>query len=405
MENKNKLFLKEVTLAGYKSIIDVTIQLQKGLNVIIGKNAAGKTNFLTFLDKTLSLKYNDLPNFSSNLLFQNAKEISIKAKKNLEIEDIFKPSSLFPKVHTTLTISKKIIKNKKGQEESDIHEILSENSVIFDSTFLCHGIPKEYLIVDQPFSFKVEDKVKGSADLFKVVRDNSAPYFVRNIMINILYTVFNNYDKLKEFSDIENIKKSFTDAFKNIEELKFVLNKYSPIEDLKFSDNYNLFLSEDRQSYSLNNLFLEFKVEGNWLPYSNLSDGTKRLFYIISEVYDNYNDLTPELINFLSRKSEISRIILIEEPELGLHPHQFHKLMEFIKEECEKKQIIITTHSPQALDAIDENELNRIIIAYATNYKEGTKLRHLSDLELAKAHAYIKDDFLSDYWLYSDLEK
>ena len=101
----------------------------------------------------------------------------------------------------------------------------------------------------------------------------------------------------------------------------------------------------------------------------------------------------------------INRIIFIEEPELGIHPHQFHKLLEFLKEESENKQIIITTHSPQSLDVLNFNELDRIIIAYSTNIKEGTKLRHLNENEVLKANEYIKEDFLSDYWLYSDLEK
>ena len=150
-----------------------------------------------------------------------------------------------------------------------------------------------------------------------------------------------------------------------------------------------------------------FKIEGNWLPFSNLSDGTKRLFYIISEVFENDENpnIRPTNVDRYAGQTEISRIILIEEPELGIHPHQFHKLMEFLKIESERKQIIVTTHSPQALDSINQNELNRIIIAYSTNSKEGTKLRHLNENELIKANEYIKDDFLSDYWLYSDLEK
>ena len=103
--------------------------------------------------------------------------------------------------------------------------------------------------------------------------------------------------------------------------------------------------------------------------------------------------------------SDDNLIILIEEPELGIHPHQFKKLMDFLIEESRSKQIIITTHSPQSLDSLDENELNRIIIAYSTNSESGTQLRHLDEREISKAHQYIKDDFLSDYWLYSDLEK
>ena len=40
------LYLKRVQLSGYKSIEEVEIEFQKGFNIIIGKNAAGKTNFV-----------------------------------------------------------------------------------------------------------------------------------------------------------------------------------------------------------------------------------------------------------------------------------------------------------------------------------------------------------------------
>ena len=149
-------------------------------------------------------------------------------------------------------------------------------------------------------------------------------------------------------------------------------------------------------------MFLEFLIDGNWHPFSNLSDGTKRLFYIITEVaFDSpfyflgYGILAPNLNN-------INRIILIEEPELGVHPHQLHELMLFLKEQSQHKQIIITTHSPQVLDILDKDELG-IIASYEKG--EGTKLRHLDDQEIAKAQQYMEEDYLSDYWRFSDLEK
>lgn len=401
---ENNLYLKEVTLSGYKSINYVNIEFQKGLNIIIGKNAAGKTNFLKFLSKALKLKYDELNNFSSDLIFQNGKEVSFKSFRSIQIDELLKKTTLSSKVESILYINNKIIKDKKGSEETDIYDKFRQHKIIFDNTFLCHGLPKDYLIIDKPFSFIVDKKNKLSNDLYKIFSESSFPYFIRCITLDLVLEALQLNDN--DF-ELESIKKVFTNVLKKIEGINFVLNKYSPIENIRFSENFNIFLNEDKESFTLNNLFLEYKIDGNWLPFSNLSDGTKRLFYIISEVFENdkNKNIRSTSINRYSSQSEISRIILIEEPELGIHPHQFHKLMEFLKEESRNKQIIITTHSPQALDSIDNNEFNRIIIAYSTNPKEGTKLRHLNDEELIKANAYIQDEFLSDYWLYSDLEK
>jgi predicted ATP-dependent endonuclease of OLD family len=175
------------------------------------------------------------------------------------------------------------------------------------------------------------------------------------------------------FDDNE-MKNDFKHVFRNLENLKPILKQYTPIEDFRFSNNYNIFIDEEKENCTITNLYLEFKIDGNWLPFSSLSDGTKRLFYIISEVNDNTGNLIGRMTNnrLFKLQNEISRIILIEEPELGIHPHQFHQLMQFLKIESETKQIIITTHSPEALNVLNANELNRIIIASIENTKEGT---------------------------------
>jgi predicted ATPase len=117
-----------------------------------------------------------------------------------------------------------------------------------------------------------------------------------------------------------------------------------------------------------------------------LSDGTKRLFYLITEV-----TLT-------------NGIVLLEEPELGVHPHQLHQIMLFLKEQAEDKQIILTTHSPQVLDVLNSDELDRIIIA-EVHKEKGSQFRHLDEKTTAKAKYYLEDEgFLSDFWRYSTLE-
>ena len=97
-------------------------------------------------------------------------------------------------------------------------------------------------------------------------------------------------------------------------------------------------------------------------------------------------------------------LVLVEEPELGVHPHQFDKIMTFLKEQAEDKQIIVSTHSPQALNHLTVDELDHLMIAKFDN-KKGTQIKHLTPAQTKKAKAYInKVGFFSDYWLLSDLE-
>jgi predicted ATPase len=88
---------------------------------------------------------------------------------------------------------------------------------------------------------------------------------------------------------------------------------------------------------------------------------------------------------------------------LGVHPDQFHLIMNFLKEQAEDKQIIMSTHSPEALNILEPDELGNIIV---TKYdkKKGTTMSHLNKKQVEKAKAYMKELDLSDYWLSSDLE-
>jgi predicted ATP-dependent endonuclease of OLD family len=77
--------------------------------------------------------------------------------------------------------------------------------------------------------------------------------------------------------------------------------------------------------------------------------------------------------------------------------------MTILKEQSQYKQIILTTHSPDVLDVLTINELDRIFVCKLNN--EGTKLYKLDEKRRLKAKAYMTEvDYLSSYWRMSDLE-
>lgn len=398
MENNH--YLKNVKFSGYKSIIDVDVCFEDGLNIIIGKNAAGKTNFLKFLSEVLDFSYDNLINFSSILTFRGNEKLIIKSKR-----EITEDNSEFTKRVSQSEVDTEVVLGDDIIEIEDLHKrgldaLFKKNDISISTTFVKHGIPENYYLVDASFSFKI-DKTGFPVDLISKVLDSNTPYFIKNLLAKFIFShIGGNRDEL----DVELIKNRIIDDFKEVEKIKELLIKFSPIEDIRFNKNVNIFLDEDAEGYTVNNLFIEFQIQGSWHPFENLSDGTKRLFYIISEIG------FPGKLHFNGggfgfNDDENKRIILIEEPELGVHPHQLMRLMEFLKIESQKKQIIVTSHSPIILDVLEENELNRIIIAFSDSKKEGTKLRHLSEPEKSKAKSYLESDFLSDYWKYSDLEK
>ncbi|GJN62051.1 AAA family ATPase [Elizabethkingia anophelis] len=391
------MYLRNAKLSGYKSIHNTDVEFNKDINIIIGKNAVGKTNFLSFLNKTLVFDFKGLTNFESILTFESKVAIKISAKRNIEMKNIIENFNIVD-VNSKIRIGNKTIKLRN----EDKYSILLENNIKYNSTFICHGIPKKLPIISTPLDFKFEIE-KLSIDILDVYSNEDSPFFLRTIALELLF----NSMQIKAL-DEDLIKNQYNALFEKFYEINSVLKKYSPIQEIRFSDNYNVFFN-DSNEITISNLFIEYKIDGQWLSFANLSDGTKRLFFIISEIFDSYNSLERSFVfsGLIVGRQDVCRIILLEEPELGIHPHQFHKLMEFIKLESKSKQIIITTHSPQALDSLSENELDRIILAYtsANNSTKGTQFRRLNENELHKAKEYIDENFLSDYWLYSDLEK
>jgi len=61
-KHTNPAYISHVHLKGYKSIIDTEVELHPGLNIIIGPNGSGKTNFLEYLYNIILLQNNEIPN-------------------------------------------------------------------------------------------------------------------------------------------------------------------------------------------------------------------------------------------------------------------------------------------------------------------------------------------------------
>lgn len=375
-------YISSVNLSGYKSINDVSIDFVDGLNILIGKNAAGKSNFISFLNKFLNLDLDHLFQFNGNVKVKNSKSIN-----EIDIKRSFRVIKSNDKIEKKLSIE---VNNKKISSV----ELLNKKYILPLITFTKNEGIQTYPFLNELVSFKTSKSDAFDTNLLDDFPYEGQPNFIVKFLLDLFHNLFKSYLWGNGIESDVNI---------NIETIKSVINKvseeneivvkylrnYTPINNFRLSPNFNV--SENEQEVYVSNLIFEFKINGIWYNYNDLSDGTKRLFHIISD-----------LISLKSNEGR-ERIALIEEPELGIHPHQYFKLLQFLKQESKNFQIIITTHSPQSLNILDNDELNRIVLV--ENKENKTVLRHLTNEEKEKAIAYKKDNmYLSDYWLYSDLE-
>jgi predicted ATPase len=121
---------------------------------------------------------------------------------------------------------------------------------------------------------------------------------------------------------------------------------------------------------------LEWREKGHdtYFDSFNLSDGTLRFICLAT----------------LLLQPNPPGTIIIDEPELGLHPFAIEKLAALIKSASEKSQIIITT---QSINLLDQFSVNDIIVVDKPN--EQSQFRRLNK---SKLESWLKDYSLGQLW-------
>ena len=115
---------------------------------------------------------------------------------------------------------------------------------------------------------------------------------------------------------------------------------------------------------------------------SDLSDGTLRFLILVAVL----------------ASSKPPPLIAIDEPETGLHPSMLPLVAELAADAARRTQVILTTHSPQFLNAFKE----RADITTIVEWKEGkTQLHRLPERELAR---WLEHYQLGDLMLSGELE-
>lgn len=367
------------------------------LNIIIGKNGSGKTNFLSFLYNVLQLDFKSLGIFSFQIELGGEHSCEISASQGLKtITNKSKPLSRFFISDPLITF-----KSEQGYKTfPSAKEFQNEMPMLLEGVqLISHGIDKEGfdLLLNTPLGFSIKLENGTSEDLlFQASSKNS--FFITSVFTSLLLKIY-SLDKEKSFSEgllDQVINFTFDDILENINS---DISVYLPIEKVRLNPNYKFYEDLENSSLKVEGILLDFYVNGSWLPFSSLSDGTKRLFYIYAEIL-----ISGHFDNRLKLMPAKDKIILLEEPELGIHPHQFHLVMLFLQRVSKHNQLIVTTHAPQALNLFTIEELDAIHIC-TFNANEGTRVKKLSKEQVAKAKYFMEDMYLSDYWMNSDLEE
>ena len=282
------------------------IEFSKQVNIIVGKNAIGKTTLLQAI--TLGLLEENL--WDARQLKYN-KYIT---KNENEAEIVIGHNG-----------SKKVVKIKKDDREIDNNYFIP-----FILAYGSNFFTKYDLSVD------------------KIVED------ILNETINekIAYSIFEDY--VDEFWNplkiLSNLDKSSHDKAKNKKDIIFdTINK--------FLEEYSLVKDEDSSAY-----FFQKENDKTKLSLDELSEGYRGNVLLITDILIKVLGVgyEPKMGDEENEKNWIEGIILIDEFDKHLHPRWQSKLVSKLTEVFPKIQFIMTTHNPMSILDREADEITMI---------------------------------------------
>jgi AAA15 family ATPase/GTPase len=332
--------LQKVSIQNFKSLKDVTLELQK-VNLLIGPNNSGKSNFLKALERVKWLgfdysKYLEEVEMSSDLNLQEA----------TNLDSIISKNDFFLKTKKEKMIFECTISPYSGKGlYSSLFELINSRVLRVGANFPAKEVNWS------KNKFWTDDPIDGEDQLFHDTRIcNSLNIFLENVQIyksdpNKLQKPFPilpnqslvNSDTSNLIAFLDTLRDEHPENFKSIES---DLNKCIPeLSGLRFENvevNKDDDLSKIYGPKTFKRLGLYDRV--NKLTYwaDELSEGTLYFLALLCIVH----------------QPNPPKLLLLEEPEKGIHPRRIHEVMKFIFQLAEDKdiQVIMTSHNEHVLE-------------------------------------------------------
>lgn len=353
--------IEQVVLHNYKSIKEASITL-KNINIMIGVNGVGKSNLISFFELLRSIydkKLNTfvLQNGGIDRFLFNGKKVS----PNIEaIVDFDNTNAFFLKLLPA--IDDKVVIEYTGDYFNNKH--------IEDKNYkLWHR--------------KLWDENVGESN----IAENSLwrAEYVRNFLTS--FTVYHFHDtsrtsNMRGYSNISDNQYLRADA-SNIAAYLYMMSK-KDTESFKLLEGvvksiapyFKRFnLSPDRNDSHKIKLEWEEENSNAYMDAYNFSDGTIRFI---------------ALATLLLQKNK-PEVIVIDEPEIGLHPSAIIKLAAMIKRAAIDSQVIIAT---QSVNLVNQFSAADILIV---NRKDGqTTFDRIKDEPVLQS--WLEDYNIGDIW-------
>ncbi|MBA3544957.1 MAG: AAA family ATPase [Nannocystis sp.] len=351
--------LEEITLSGYKSIRELkALRLDRGLNVLIGANGSGKTNFIRFFELLGHMMdpSKGLQNYVSQRRGADA--------------FLFRGAKVTPELSAHLTFGQNEYKFTLRASDDGFSLFFAHESAPFSGPYdppttrdQGSGHRESRLAQGFPLGSKSETWTVTTLQGWRVHHFHDTSPGARIMgLINIVDndTLHSDAGNLAAF--LMRIARTHPEHFARIVE---TVRQVAPF--------FGAFVLKEVASGQTQLLWKDRYCDLVYYP-SQLSDGTLR--YICLATLLLQPDPPPTLI--------------IDEPELGLHPLAIKLLASLLHDAAQRGQLIVSTQSSLLLDEMDPEQV------IVTNQRDGaTVLERLDDRQLG---AWLEEYTLGQLW-------
>lgn len=361
------MLIKEISIKNFRAIKEQKFSA-KDFSMFIGNNATGKTSVLEAINFALSpyflkgrIKHTDFHNGEDKPIII---ELEFDSNFTAEIPDGYTKQSVeCNKVHLEI----------KKREKAAAGKAFSDTVVVTH-----HFVPT-----------KEKDSTKG----WVIERKSGTKFIFDERLLSLAQVESKEFPRSFYFSkdrgrqlqrgfnsSISSVLEDFNWRFsrsmrKKGEESSFFSDKkefekeiLSKVDDIALKRSFKE-LNEKLEHFSVNRVRLSFVDSGAPFNSAFLSQDSEKLDLSITSLGSGIEMIVSLL--FLETLASLSKeriIVLIDEPELHLHPSLQEKFTEYIIEFSERNQVFASTHSPYFFkNCLNNDQIKLMVTKNSTN--------------------------------------
>lgn len=348
--------ITRIDISGYKSIKKLELELRP-INILLGGNGVGKSNFISIFSFVRNLYNRNLQTYiktkgGADSFLHFGKRVTDQITLDIHFQDLQENRNRF------------IIGLKEAQDSLLIEYL---------GTAYYHNRWHE-----------VEYETNVWETQFSSIKQRQAYYVNQRLTGFDVYHFHDTGDKspMKGFTNINDNTRLKRDG-SNIAAFLYLLKVREP----------KVFMRIEKTIQSIAPFFGQFVLEPDRLNPQQIQLEWREREH--PDAYFNVYHLSDGTLRFICLATLLMQpnppqTIIIDEPELGLHPVAINKLAALVRKASEKTQVILST---QSINLIDNFEPEDIIVTDRGD--EGSEFRRLDKSELS---GWLDEYTLGDLW-------